>query len=278
LAKEYTPISKGISKLGQDNGFTVIRLHYSADPEKDDTWIKRERAAYPYVELWQQEMELDFISSAGKRVYPEFSLERNTGQLKKEPYNEIWRGWDFGYGHPAVVWTQRTHDGHFHVLASMMGADKTIQVFAKEVIDVGEKMFPGSKYKDAGDPACRQHNDKSEQTTADILRVLYGIRMQSKPARVQDGIRLIRTMLTPRPDGFVRLKVNKDCELIIDGFLGGYVRDDEDDPVKDNYYDHSMDALRYVATILFDIRTGDALKPRKAWAPKRTTANATTGY
>lgn len=278
MAKEYMSVAKGISRLEQDNGYTIIRLHYSADPVKDDIWIKREKAAYPYVELWQQEMELDFISSAGKRVYPEFGIERNVAPLKKEPYNEIWRGWDFGYGHPAVVWTQRTHDGHFHILASMMAIDKTIQVFAKEVIDVGEKLFPGSKYKDAGDPACRQHNDKSEQTTADILRVLYGIRMQSRPTRVKDGIGLIRTMLTPRPDGFVCLKVHKDCELIIDGFLDDYVRDDSDAPVKDNYYDHSMDALRYVATILFDLRTGKALKQAQAWAPKRLTANKTTGY
>ena len=278
MGRDYTPIDKGISKLGQDNGFTIVRLHYSADPVKDDVWIKRERAAYPYAELWQQEMELDFISTAGKRVYPEFSLERNVTELKRQPFNEIWRGWDFGYGHPAVVWTQRTYEGRFHVLACLMGTDRTIQSFAKEVIDVGEKMFPGAKYKDAGDPACRQHNDKSEQTTADILRVIYGIRMQSKPARVADGVRLVRTLLTPRPDGFMRMKIDKSCELVVDGFLGGYIRDDDDDPVKDNYYDHVMDALRYVAVILFDIRTGDAMKPFRAWAPKRPTASPVTGY
>jgi hypothetical protein len=85
-------------------------------------------------------------------------------------------------------------------------------------------------------------------------------------------------MLTPRPDGFIRLRIDKSCELLIDGFLGGYVRDDDDEPVKDNYYDHSMDALRYVVTILFDIRTGDALKPSRVYAPKRSTVNQTTGY
>lgn len=278
MGKEYTPIDKGIARLDQDNGFVVMRLHYSADPVKDETWIKREKASYPMVELWQQEMELDFISTAGKRVYPEFTLAANTGELKPERYNEIWRGWDFGYTHPAVVWAQRTHDGHFHILAEMVGADITIQSFAKEVIRVSDNLYPGYKFRDAGDPACRQKNDKSEQTTADILRIIYGIRIQSRPTRVQDGIRLLRTLLLPRPDGFVRMKVNKNCETIIDGMLGGYVRDEDDDPVKDGYYEHIMDALRYVAIILFDLRTAEPMKAARASYRERPTADKATGY
>ena len=278
MGKDFVPISKGCARMDQDNGYAILRLHYSADPSRNEAWVKKEKASYPYLELWQQEMELDFISTAGKRVYPEFTMVNNLCDLKPERYNEIWRGWDFGYTHPAVVWTQRTHDGHFHVLASMIGADVTIQNFAKEVIDVGEKMFPGYKFRDAGDPACRQKNDKSEQTTADILRILYGIRMQSRPTRVQDGIRLLRTLLQPRPDGFVRLKVNKPNDVLIDGFLGGYVRDEEDDPVKDGYYEHVMDALRYVAIILFDTRTAEPIKPAKPLYRERPTASPTTGY
>jgi hypothetical protein len=278
MSKEFINIDKGIARMKQDNGFTVLRLHYSADPDRNEEWVKREKASYPYLELWQQEMELDFISTAGKRVYPEFSMERNVADIKPERFTEIWRGWDFGYTHPAVVWTQRTHDGHFHVLASITGTDTTIQRFAREVLDVSDKLFPGYKFKDAGDPACRQHNDKSEQTTADTLRILYGIRMQSRPTRVADGIRLIRTMLMPRADGFVRMKVDKSNELLIDAMLGGYVRDDDDDPIKDGFYDHICDALRYVSVILFDMRTADPIKAAKPVYRERPTASPVTGY
>lgn len=276
--KDHKTIMKGMTGYLNQNLFKVVRLHYDADPIKNTKWIAKARAGYPYEELWRQEMELDFISTQGRRVYPEFTLENNVADLKPVSCGRIWRGWDFGYHHPICVWAQRTEKGALHVLAELMGEDIVIDQFAKQVVEISNALFPGTVFFDAGDPACRQVNDKSQRTTADILRILYGIRIQSRVTRVHDGVHLIRAMALPRPDGFIRLKVNKTCENIIDAFIGGYVRDDFDEPVKDHYYEHLMDALRYLVVILFDLRTGDPMKARYPFARERETASKLTGY
>ena len=83
----------------------------------------------------------------------------------------------------------------------------------------------------------------------------------------------------PRSDGFIKLKVDSNCGLIIDGFLGGYCRDeDTDEPVKDGYYEHIFDALRYLVCIIYNQKTYEVIRPSYPWTKKRKTANATTGY
>jgi hypothetical protein len=264
-------------KYRNANGFDIVRLHYSADPEKNQEWMVKAKAAYPYDELWEQEMELSFTSTQGKRVYPEFRIDNNVIQLKHDPYRPIWRGWDFGYHHPVCVWAQVTKEGTLNVLGELIGEDIIIEDFARKVKELSNKAFPGCKFLDAGDPAVRQKTDKGKRTTADILRAL-GIRVQSRPTKIEDGVNLIRSLCKPRPDGFIGFKVNDTCETMIDGFVGGYIRNDNNDPIKDGYYDHVMDAIRYLCVILFDVRTAKPIHYNGSWVTKRPTASEVTGY
>ena len=270
-------LGKGLAKYTNTNRFTVMRLHYSADPNKNEEWVAMAKASYPYDELWEQEMELSFIASAGKRVYPEFTIAENITELKYDPYRPIWRGWDFGYHHPVCIWAQVQASGALHVFGELLGEDIIIEDFARKVKEISKKVFPGAKFMDAGDPAVRQVTDKSERTTADILRAA-GIRIQSRKTPIHDGIHLIRAMCQPRPDGFVRLKVDKSCDRLIEAFLGGYIRDDKNKPVKDQFYDHVCDALRYMVVIAYDIRTGNPFRRKRSWSKKRKTASDVTGY
>ena len=227
-------------------------------------------------------MELSFVATQGKRVYQEFSTDNNVSQLRPIPNKPIWRGWDFGYHHPACVWAQPTPDDKLHVLAELMGEDTTIDQFAQDVKKISNHFFLGYKFQDAGDPAVRQVSDKSERTTADILR-LHGIRIQSRPTQIKDGVNLIRRMLRPDRNGHVTLVLDNKCEVMIDAFLGGYVRREVsgvvmDEPQKDGYYEHIMDALRYMCVILYDVRTGHRLKIGRPYVRRRPTADPVTGY
>lgn len=270
-------IMKGMSKYRNSNGYTIVKLHYSADSEKTAEWAKKAKASYPYEELWDQEMELNFTSTEGKRVYPEFRLDTNVAELRPIPHRPIWRGWDFGYGHPACVWSQVDSKGTLNVLAELIGEDTIIQDFADEVLTLSDKYFPGYKFYDAGDPAVRQKSDKSEKTSADILRAA-GIRIQTRPTRINDGVNLIRAMCRKDKNGFVGFKVNSTCETIIDGFLGGYTRDDNNEPKKDGFYDHCLDALRYLCVILFNIKSGQLYSTPSIYVQARPTASEHTGY
>jgi hypothetical protein len=68
---------KGLAIRTTSLGFRVLRLHYSADPEKDPTteagrlWYDEARKGIPDAR-WQQEYEIDYGALGGQRVFPPF--------------------------------------------------------------------------------------------------------------------------------------------------------------------------------------------------------------
>ena len=269
-------ISDGLMLQQNNNGFSVVRLHYTADLNKCGTWADKLKKTY-ISDILNQEQELDFTKASGKRVYPEFRSELHVGNLQAIPYTTIWRGWDFGYHHPACVWAQVDGFGQLNVLAELLGEEIVINDFAKQVKSISKKLFHGFDFLDAGDPAVRYTSDKSQRTSADILRAM-DIRIQTRPMLVKDGINIVRNLLIPLPDDQVRMKINTKCNLLIDGFLGGYTRDDEDKPEKDGYYEHLFDALRYLVSVLFNQKSYAAVQPSYPYVRERRTVSIVTGY
>lgn len=263
----FETLCKGLSLRRNKNGFVVLALHHTANPHKNESWAEQAKKSYSSLDAWKQEQELDFNKTEGARVYPIFRSDVHVKQLKYNPYRTIWRGWDFGYNHPACVWVQE-EDGVLHVLHELLGEEILITDFADEVKAVSRRLFPGCTFKDAGDPAGNFKNDKTERTSIDILRQ-KGIRICMKKRPVKDGIQVIRGLLAPRvPDLKPRLLVDPVCETLIDGFLGGYTRDEDDDPIKDGYYEHMFDALRYFANVNYDPRTFKSYKLPQVYIPK----------
>ena len=100
------------------NRFSVLMLHYTADPEKDPQrkgkeWFKNEQAGTPKA-TWLKEYEIDFATKSGKLIYgPEFcdldpKVHFITSFELQEPY-ELLIGLDFGQRNPTCaligVWT-----------------------------------------------------------------------------------------------------------------------------------------------------------------------------
>ena len=263
------------------NLYTVCWLHFSADPAKGEKWAEKVRAGCASVEEYNQEYEIDFSSTAGCRVYPGFRRDIHSRNLKAIPHREIWRGWDFGFGHPACVWAQVNDNGRLNVLRELMGVNVTIDKFATQVIDISAKEFiSAGRFRDAGDPACRHRNDKSERTTADILRSM-GVKIESRPTLVKDGVNLIRRLLLTQGELESKLAVDdRYCPILTEGFAGGYVLEDPNDliPKKDGYNDHLQDALRYMAVVLYDMVHATILTHHSVYSPGRETISPVTGY
>lgn len=272
-------IAKGISVNQNRNKFKIVYLHYTADPDKTRDWAKELQRSYPSLDTWNQEMELDFTKATGRRVYTTFESNLHVKPLEAIPYRTIWRGWDFGFRNPACVWCQITPEGRLHILRELLGKEIVINEFASEVKRLSRKWFPGYSFQDAGDPSVTSRGDKSLRTTASILRAPpFKVRIQSKKVGIDSGIRTIRNLLLSDIEGQVRLKVDKSCTILIDGFLGGYTRNDYDEPVKDGYFEHVFDALRYLVTIGFNPVSFAPTRPSYPYSRKRSTASKTTGY
>lgn len=264
----FETLCKGLSLRRNRNGFVVLALHHTANPKKDESWAEHAKKSYSSVDAWRQEQELDFNKTEGTRVFPSFRSDIHIKQLIHNPYRHIWRGWDFGYNHPACVWVQE-NDGVLYVLHEHLGSEILITDFADEVREISNRLFPGATFRDAGDPAGNFKNDKTERTSIDILRK-KGIRVAMKKRPVKDGIQIIRGLLLPQ-EGMKtpRLLINTSCENLIDGFLGGYTREEDDDePIKDGYYEHLFDALRYFCNVNYDPRTFKSFKLPQVYIPK----------
>ena len=238
-----------------NNSFTVLRLHYTADPAKNEEWKREAKKGFTSEAQWEQEMEINFDRTTGRLVYDTFDRDKHTSNLIWNPELPMLRGWDFGYRNPACCFTQVDKDGRFLILRTLIKEDILIHDFAKEVLKISYKYFPMARWYDYGDPGGNQANDKSEQSSIDILAGMK-IYVQSKKSGIKQGLNIIRWYLGNReglPIGLI-IDNNDSTQIVIDAFEGGYHFPEDKDsstleeiPEKDGYYDHIMDAIRYVA-------------------------------
>lgn len=151
-ATQHKGVQDGISA----EGIQLIRIHYSADPNKDpDTpkgteWLATELQGYrgKTDPRWRKEMEIDFSAHGGQLLFP-YLLEHEKAIFVR-PYNidglRLAAGLDYGTRNPSA----------FEVLAK--GNDQDIQV-------VWEYYEP-PKRKDETDEAVRARKGYKSLTAA----------------------------------------------------------------------------------------------------------------
>jgi len=114
-------IQKGVARYTTKDGVRTMRLHYSADPDKDpDTtkgheWLARQLRGYAggmNGVRWRREMEIDWSIHGTERVWPEF-VSKMEPRITCEPFDvpehwPIWCGYDYGSVNPfawvAIAW------------------------------------------------------------------------------------------------------------------------------------------------------------------------------
>ena len=197
----------------------------------------------------------------GKPVYHNFSIETNVRPLRLFHHLPVYRSFDFGFNHPCVGLYQ--YDPEYKRLMKfkeIMGTKEQLQVFAPKVI-VETNRFIGHGFTifNVCDPHGADQRDVGE-SSVEYLRIHHGIHCQFKRQKIKSGLDEIQEMILTKaqfkdPDwgpGMPtreesRFLVHPDCKLTIAAYLGGYYRDDEGKPVKDDLHDHVADNDRYVA-------------------------------
>lgn len=141
----------------------------------------------------------------------------------------------------------------------ILGEDEDIKAFGLRVRNFCLSEYPGAKYIDADDIAGMQVNDKSQVTSRQMLN-LIGIYPTGRKQEIAEGATIIRNKLKLRIDGQPGLLVDPREQYLIDLFKGGchYPEVKEGMPQKEEYYDdpyfsHGADAMRYIATEMFNL-------------------------
>jgi len=170
------------------NEYTVIRVHYTADPYKDPQrlvckecghdrdirgggsgekvctecggkmyafgkrWVARTLNPLPY-QTRQREYEIDFTTQSGKRVTPNFRRERHVAEFAIPPRPLIYRGWDFGRHHPAVsIFIDNQLVGSIQVLEVLFGSEISFHIFCDEVVKWCRIKWPEAEFLEGVDP------------------------------------------------------------------------------------------------------------------------------
>ena len=266
---------KGLESHENALGFTTIRLHYTADPDKDPAtergakWYDSMRRAWPDENRFNQEFEINWWVAAGQRVYPEFLEATHVrSPLEISRRRVVYRAWDFGYLTPACLLAQIDDRDRLLLIHEVIGKEETTRQFAQKVIARCVGWFPNHApgFKDFCDPAgqkrgsmANESHEKSEIRDVEVLNTL-GIHPSWEYGwSRKDGRSLVHQLLQPRLDRTPGLYVDApQCPTLVQGFLGKYVfppkkggqAHDEPDEANHPWADIHA-ALRYLATGLY---------------------------
>jgi len=185
----------------------------------------------------------------GRPVFPQFSRGNYVRAFEYDPSLPIIRGWDFGYNRPAVVWAQMKGK-QIRLLAEMMGKEIYLSDFIKnEVMPYQMSLFGQLKLKtlDFCDPRGSDESDKGKSS----VQVLndHGVFPAYRRTWIEEGLKVIKECMdtVDKESGESNFLVHPRCKVLVEGYRGGYAREDgEDKPKKDDYYDHLQDCSRYL--------------------------------
>jgi hypothetical protein len=100
---------KGLTARKTRAGIPIVRVHYTADPERDATWVQQERRKYSSQAAWDREQEIIHDAGGGELVFAEI-LNRYTNKIivtdpnfEVPPYWKRIAGFDHGKTNPTAA-------------------------------------------------------------------------------------------------------------------------------------------------------------------------------
>lgn len=257
----------------------VVAIHHSADPEKragtvaGDLWLEKKHRDMSDRDF-KREMDLDHTIAEGDPFYGTFNRGLHQRRCTYDPTRPLLRGWDFGRAHPAIVMAQLDEKMKVRVLWSHIYSNLTIYQLVPLVFAETNARFPEATVRDYGDPAGAQETDKG--ATTNILLDTFKIKLIYRFSFIEEGTKMIDQKLMIQTDGIPGLLIDHCNTDLLDGFESGYVIDvgasgkdtegrAKNSPKKDGWYEHVMDALRYLFVNVFSIFPEKDGEAQKAW-------------
>lgn len=142
----------------------------------------------------------------------------------------IYEGWDFGYSHPAVLWTQYVN-GQWRILAELLGSDQGVDDFADEAVRQRGILFPQAyRFESVCDPAGFARGAGLQGTVVDLFRskgVFFAdyetVKGYNHPTTefgaIQSTMKLLRQTVGTQP-GVV---IDSSCANFALGMEAGYI-------------------------------------------------------
>jgi hypothetical protein len=240
------------------NRFTVVELHYTADPGKRNASFKEMLIGTLPRRKYLQEYELNWDSFEGLPVYADFSPEHIAPyKLDAQLGLPLLCGWDFGLTPSCVV--GQLQGNRLVILNEFVAKNKPISEFAPLVMNQLKVIYPEwydpeKDFRHWIDPSGNFRKDTDANTCMKEMRK-QGLR-KIFPGDVTWEARreAVEHFLTRRDKDGPLFRINEtQCPVMIRGFRGGYLYPEsanEIEPTKlrplKNEYSHPHDALQYL--------------------------------
>lgn len=291
LKLEATQVMEGMRVwFNKLNKFTVMELHYTADPDKRKPEFRKSLMdSMPIVEF-MREYDLHWDTFSGFPVYPEFSKAHIT-HTEPHPMHGLPMlvGVDFGLT-PAAIIGQYQEDVLviFEELVEVnMGSDRFAEMLATHI----RLKYPTHSDLRRNwlcfiDPAGLQRNQKDETACALSLSN-NGFVPAPGPVVFEErrkGVVHFLQKMNPKGPCFQIYSVG--CPVTIKGFEGGYryadsvveIEPSKIRPVKDAH-SHPHDGLQYLACGVHDVvKKARATIPRPLYTAKTENKGRQVGY
>lgn len=209
------------------------------------------------------------LTAEGQPIYGAiFNRDLHVQNIEFDEHYPLLESWDFGQKHPAVLWSQFLPTGYWNILGEYLGTRQFIDEAVPTAAALRRDLFPGLEHiRVCCDPAgADKQGHGIRQTAVDVLnahlRQLYGPRVTAQfttgsnsPTKREYCLQQISGAMTRLVKGRPMLLCHPRCEVLIDGFSGGYVYDDRvysmaalpnvRRPKKDGYYEHLQNCAEY---------------------------------
>lgn len=164
----------------------------------------------------------------------------------------FWRfyaGIDFGFTHPAFVLIGEDEYGRLIVIDEILG-DKVSSIdFIGHIQNRLREKWRLSleDVEFFGDVAGSFREQSDGMSIIRKIEDKWGIHIKTGRVKQNESVSIVRDLLQEEKASYKTLRVHSDCKLIIEGFMGGFKWDkDGTRLLKDGFYEHLHDALRYV--------------------------------
>lgn len=262
-AKEVVKYLDGMEAwTNAGNGFRVIALDYWADPrkQKGSEWEAKEKAGTTN-RAWRTEYCREFLGSSGLPVFMhEWDQQRmiytpTKDELEERRYRPLVVGLDFGYQRPAITVSWFQAGRIWKVLRAHIGQKIHFTPFMRQVKVLLDQWFPDHEggFLWCCD-AAGKHQGSDAEPEVEILRKMFGIRPRFQWSLIPPTIDRMRDYMCDvhQKQPCFQVERHPSTRIIIDALNGQYCypeaksgHPEPEEPDKDGFYDHPMDALRY---------------------------------
>ena len=241
------------------NKFTIVDLHYTADPRKrGPEWKEAVRSSMP-VRDFMMEYERSWQTFEGKPVYADFNrtIHVSEATVRPEPGIPLLLGWDFGLT-PACLLAQLV-GRQLRIITEFVETSGSISKLAPVVWNILQTRYlpwthGDDKIYSYVDPAGFQRAQTDERTCVDVMRKAGFGQIRPGPVDWESRRKAVEDFLTKTYGEGPGLIISGECPILIEGFAGGYQYPEkaiEIEPTKitplKNKYSHPHDALQYMA-------------------------------